>query len=152
MRRKDREVTDIAEIAGILARCDVIRLGLTGDCGPYVVPLSFGFEVTESKITVYFHGAAEGLKHELLAVDNRVCVEADIFTGYAQSQYGITAGYESVIGFGRAEIVDGDEAQHGLRLLLEHCGFVGYPLEKCAAFTRVYKITLDSVTGKRNII
>lgn len=152
MRRKDREITDIGEIAGILARCNVLRLGIAGHSGPYVVPLSFGFKVAEGKITVYFHGAAEGLKHELLAADNRVCVEADIFTGYAQSKYGITAGYESVIGFGRAEIADGEDAQRGLRLLLEHCGFTDYPLEKCGAFTRVYKITLDSVTGKRSII
>lgn len=148
MRRTNRQVTDIGEIAGILSRCEVIRLGMAGSCGPYVVPLSFGFEFTRDKITIYFHGAKEGLKHELLAKDNRVCVEADIFHGYK----GITAGYESIIGFGRAEIVTGEEARRGLLLICEHCGQPQYPLDSCGMPTRVYKVTLESVTGKRNII
>lgn len=153
MRRKDREVTDINEIVGILSRCDVIRLGLAGQDGPYVVPLSFGYEFGEGNITVYFHGAVQGQKHELLAADNRVCVEADIFTGYKQNEHGITAGYESVIGFGHAEIVTGAEARRGLELICEHCGYPDYPIDECSIpHTRVYKITLDSVTGKRNII
>lgn len=154
MKRKDREITDFKEIADILERCGVIRLGLNGHDYPYTVPLSFGFEVIGSIITVYFHGAAAGHKHELIAADSRVCVEADILSGYTENRYGVTTGYESVIGFGRAVAVTGGEALHGLRLILEHCGYGGYNVAECGALdgTLVYKVALDSVTGKRNLI
>ena len=45
MRRKDRQVTDWQEICAILDACQVLHLGLQGADGPYVVPLSFGWEV-----------------------------------------------------------------------------------------------------------
>ena len=150
MKRKDREITDFNEIMGILSRCDVIRMGLNGRDYPYVVPLSFGFEAADGKILIYFHGAKDGHKHDLISADSRACVEADIFGGYTKSRYGITTVYESVIGFGTVETVTGEGALHGLRLLLEHCGYPDVSIESCAKHTRVYKITLDSVTGKRN--
>lgn len=154
MKRRDREITDLNEITDILSRCDVVRLGFYGREYPYVVPLSFGFEASDGRITLYFHGAKAGLKHELIAADRRVCAEADIFGGYAKNKFGVTAGYESVIGFGSAEYVSGDEAVRGLRLILEHCGYAGYNLAECGLLngTLVFKVTLDSVTGKRNMI
>ncbi len=151
MRRKDREITDFQDIADILCRCDTIRIGLRGGDYPYVVPVSFGFEAANGKLTVYFHGAGEGLKHALLRQDNRVCVEADLFHGYAGSGDNTTASYESVIGFGCAERCNGEEVSRGLRLLMEHAGFPDCDAEACAALpgTVVYRIPLDTVTGKR---
>jgi len=153
MRRADREVTDFDEIADILRRADTIRLGLHGDPYPYVAPLSFGFEAREGRISLYFHGALEGLKYELIARDPHVCVEADIFHGVAKTPGGLTTRYESFIGFGMCERVTGDEAVHGIDLLLERCGFAGYTYDSAELeYTRVHKITLDSFTGKRNSI
>lgn len=151
MRRNDREITDFAEIFKVLERCDVIRLGLFGETYPYVVPVSFGCEAGNGEITVYFHGAQTGLKHELLAKCGRVCVEADTFLGYVDTGHSSTANYESVIGFGIAEPVTGQEAVHGLELLLQHCGFSVLPAKQCAArdITRVYRIVLRQITGKR---
>lgn len=152
MRRAEREVTGFSEIADILRRADTIRLGLCAAPYPYVVPLSFGFEAAEGKIALYFHGAGEGLKHELIARDPHVCVEADILHRYASASGRVTAEYESFIGFGRAERVSGGEAAKGLALLLEHCGFAGLPYDPGALeVTAVYKIALDSFTGKRNL-
>ena len=54
MRRKDREVTDKDAILDILLRCDTIRLGLAGADGPYVVPLSFGLDLSGEKPVVSF--------------------------------------------------------------------------------------------------
>ncbi|NLT18847.1 MAG: hypothetical protein GXY10_05550 [Clostridiales bacterium] len=66
----------------------------------------------------------------------------------------ITAEYESVIGFGLAEIAEGEEMIHGLRLLLSHANYSESAAKACAAagMTRVYKATLQSVTGKRRIV
>lgn len=152
MRRNEREIKDFDEIVHVLNRCDTIRLGIHGEEFPYVVPISFGYEVLEDKIVLYVHGAGVGRKHDLLAKDNRVCAEADLCHGYAQNQGGITTLYESIIGCGRAEKVTGAEARKGLDLLLEHCSYPGYPVteaEKQA--TTVYKIVLETVSGKRNL-
>jgi len=150
MRRKDREVTDFAEIADILKRSDTIRLGLHGDPYPYVVPLSFGFEAQDGQIALYFHGATEGLKHDLIQNNPLVCVEADILHRYAETGGSVTAEYESFIGFGRIERVSGGEAERGLDLLLCHCGYEGFEYDRSAlGRTWVYKIELDSFTGKR---
>lgn len=151
MRKADREITDLKDIYDVLERCPVIRVGIKNEPYPYVVPLSFGCELQEGKISVYFHGAKEGLKHELLSKDPHVCVEADLFHGYVELGHGITTDYESVIGFGTAEIVEGSDAVHGLQLLLDHCGSPDEDAEGCVRMgrTRVYRITLDEVYGKR---
>lgn len=69
---------------------------------PYVVPVSFGMEVKDGTAVVYFHGAKAGQKVWLLDEDSRVCVEADILDKIEETKTGITARYESVIGFGNA--------------------------------------------------
>jgi nitroimidazol reductase NimA-like FMN-containing flavoprotein (pyridoxamine 5'-phosphate oxidase superfamily) len=150
MRRSDREVTDFNEIADILRRADTVRLGLYDEPYPYVVPLSFGLEAAGGKIALYFHGAKAGLKHGLIRANPRVCVEADIFHRYAEIPECVTTEYESVIGFGSCELVGGDEAVKGIDLLLAHCGFDGFQYDhETLAMTAVYRITLESFTGKR---
>ncbi len=151
MRRRDRQITDIETMVDILKRCDTIRLGLNGEDGPYVVPLSFGFEVVDGTVLIYIHGARGGLKHDLIARDPRVCVEADLCHGFIEVHDGITTLYESLIGFGLAEEVQGADKARGLDLLLEHCGFPGYACNAAmTAMTAVYRITLRQLTGKRN--
>lgn len=118
-----------------------------------MVPVSFGCAVEDGKLAVYFHGAAQGRKHDLLARCNRVCVEADTFGGYVDTGHSYTANYESVIGYGTAAVVTGAQAARGIALLLEHCGFPTSSAEACAAMkiTRVYRIELEQITGKRRI-
>lgn len=150
MRRSDRAVQTPREVLDILDRCDTVRVGLRGENYPYVVPLSFGWEEIDERVFIYVHGATAGLRHELLKSDRRVCVEADRFGGYVQTEHGISCNYESVIGFGRAEAVAGEDAMHGLEIILKHCGFEGYrcpqPVEQ---HTSVWRITLSQLTGKR---
>jgi hypothetical protein len=138
---------------GILQRADTIRLGINGETHPYVVPLSFGVEDDYGQITLYIHGAQEGFKHTLLDKNGCVCVEADIFHRYTKTAMGITTEYESVIGFGEAEVVYGKEAAKGLDLICTHCGYFGYAYDEAdLSRMRIYKITLSSVSGKKNII
>jgi len=151
MRRSEREITDFNDIVDVFRRSDTVRLGLFGAEYPYVVPLSFGFEVADGKIVLYIHGANEGFKHDLIASNSKVCAEVDIFHGYAQSERGITTKYESAIGFGYAEKVVGDEAVRGIDLLLARCGFEGfeYGREAVGGLT-VYRVVLESVHCKLN--
>ncbi len=41
MRRKDREVTDFAEIVRIIDQCAIVRIGLADGDFPYIVPVNF---------------------------------------------------------------------------------------------------------------
>ncbi|MCL2059580.1 MAG: pyridoxamine 5'-phosphate oxidase family protein [Oscillospiraceae bacterium] len=161
MRKGDREITAFNEILDVLQRANTIRLGVNGDPYPYVVPLSFGYEALGGEagagVAIYIHGAATGLKHELIARDNHICVEADIFHRNVKYDAGesssITVEYESFIGFGTAEIVKGEEAKKGVDLMLEHYGYEGFEFNKNAFdVMNVYKLTLTQIKGKRNFV
>lgn len=154
MIRKDREVTDSDGILDILERCETLRVAINGNDCPYVFPISFGYESTNGKTTVYFHCAKRGLKVDLIGQGASVCVEGDVFWGFDPIKHGITTRYESIIGFGLCEPVDDpDERVKGLNLLCDHCGLGGYDITDCSSLqaTLVYRISLDSITGKRNL-
>jgi len=154
MRRTDREITNQDEIVDVLRRANTIRLGMHNNPYPYVVPLSFGFENCDEQVVIYVHGAKEGLKHTLLDKNNHVCVEADIFHRYAETGTGgLTTEYESVIGFGTAKVVHGEEAVKGLDLICTHCGYHGHVYDTTRlSHMRIYKITLSSITGKKRFV
>ena len=57
MRRQDREITEFGKLMEIINRCDVCRLALNDDGYPYILPLNFGTEVHDGKLTLYFHSA-----------------------------------------------------------------------------------------------
>lgn len=154
MMRKDRQVTDPAEIFSILTRCDTLRIAMQGEEYPYVVPVSFGAELVDGQIRVYFHCARRGQKVDCLTKNPKVCVEADTFLCTQALSNGITTRYESVIGFGTCQIVtEPAELRHGFRLLLDHYGYADRLPEDCGNLSSalLYRIRLDSVTGKRNL-
>lgn len=154
MRRKDREITDKAEMIEILKRCDTVRLGINGEQYPYVVPVSFGMEIKDTMPVVYFHCAKQGMKLDLLQKNANVCLEGDTFFQIQKTAHGITTRYESIIGFGKCSILENTEEKiHGLSLILEHYHQDGYPLERCKGLENLYigKIVLDSITGKQNL-
>lgn len=113
MRRKDREVARREELVDILRRCDTLRIGMRGGEYPYVVPVSFGMDVEDGKPVVFFHCARQGMKLELLREHPAVCVEGDIFHRVEPTAAGITARYESVIGYGTCRLLDGREDVRG---------------------------------------
>ena len=64
MRRNDREITEFSEMTDVMKRRDVCRLALNDEDGyPYLLPLNFGMEETDGRVTLYFHGAKEGKKY-----------------------------------------------------------------------------------------
>lgn len=44
MRRKDREVTELAQIEEILEKGKVVHLGMIDGDFPYIVPLNYGYQ------------------------------------------------------------------------------------------------------------
>ena len=44
MRRKDREITEFAEIKNIFDKAKVLRIALNNGEYPYILPVNFGYE------------------------------------------------------------------------------------------------------------
>ena len=150
MRRKDRQVSDAAAIFDMVYRCQVLRLALPDKDAPYVVPLSFGVEQIEGRLVFYAHSAKIGRKIDLIGAGASVGVELDRFLGYGGEGRNSTAYYESVVGRGRAELIEGEAALHGLELLMEHCGREKQDFAGCLPHTAVLRITVDSYSAKAN--
>ena len=102
MRRSDREVTDRAEIARIIASCDCCRVGFAAEDGVYIVPLNFAYVETGALGALYFHGAKEGRKAGLIAARPKAGFEMDCGHRLNASDRacGYSFAYKSVIGTG----------------------------------------------------
>jgi nitroimidazol reductase NimA-like FMN-containing flavoprotein (pyridoxamine 5'-phosphate oxidase superfamily) len=155
MRRKDREVTDIEDKLAIIRRCKVLRLALAEQNQPYIVPMNFGFDYTDGILSLYLHGAKEGKKVDILNRNNRVCFEMDgehsLIVGKEAANYSFA--YESVIGFGTAEILEKDDEKiYGLNALMKHQTGEDreytYPPEQLRA-VNIFRIRVSSFTGKK---
>ena len=149
MRRKEKEIADIAEIEDVISRAEVCRIGLVDGDEPYIVPVFFGYE----RNAIYFHCAPEGRKLDLIRKNNRVCVEME--TGVAikkgEQPCGWSAAYRSVIGVGRAAILEKEEEKvHGLNVLMEHYAGsdanVDFPK---LDVTAVVRIDIERMSGKK---
>ncbi len=117
------------------------------DGQPYGVPVNYCY----ADNALYFHCAAEGHKLDNLAANSRVsfCVVGE--TEVLPREF--STRYESVIVFGKAFELAGDEKRHGLTELLKK--YSPDSLEKGlllidagAERTRVYKIVIESISGK----
>lgn len=152
MRRKDREIKDFNEIVQVIEKCDVCRLALHDDDYPYILPLNFGMQLEDGQIVLYFHGAKEGKKYELIAKDNRACFEMDcehkLITDEAAGN--CTMNYESVIGYGRVEIIPDEEKYDALCILMKHYHKEDFSFNQAIMpQTTVFKLIVETVTGKR---
>lgn len=152
MRRKDREITDRQEMLDIMGRCDVCRLALNGSDGyPYLLPLNFGMREADGVLYLYFHGAAEGTKYDLIARDCRASFEMDcshrVVAGPDACDW--TMEYESVIGRGRLERLSPAQAPEALPALMEHYGGSGLPFsETWVAHTAILRLRVEQMTAK----
>ena len=151
MRRKDKEIQDADEIIGIIQKASVCRLGLCCDNVPYVVPLSFGYRGG----CLYFHSAKQGKKMDMIRANPRVCFEIDMGVEAIEADQPCDWGmkYESVIGFGRASVLeDPEEKKQGLNVIMEH--YSPRPpqpyAESVLEHTAVVRVQVEEMTGKRS--
>lgn len=152
MRRKDREITDRAEIEEILRQCRVAHIAFQDEEAPYLVPMNFGYDWQEQLPVLYFHCAAEGKKLSLLEKCPKVGIEMDcghqlVGEGKACS-YGFL--FQSIIGWGMAEKVDSlAEKQHGLACLMrQQTGREFSISEEEAASVTVFRIRVCAISAK----
>jgi nitroimidazol reductase NimA-like FMN-containing flavoprotein (pyridoxamine 5'-phosphate oxidase superfamily) len=150
MRRKEREITDPGEIEEIIGQAEVCRVGLVDGDEPYIVPVFFGYE----KGAIYFHCALEGRKIEIIKRHNRACfeIDTDVEIVGGQKPCGWTARYRSIMGVGRARILEDEtEKVHALNVLMKQYskGDSNFDSDKLDAVLMV-RIDIESMTGKKS--
>lgn len=149
MRRKEREISDIAELEAIISSCSFCRLAMCRNNLPYIVPMSFGYQ----NQTLFFHSAKEGMKLDMLRENPRVCVQFDadcnLRTGKTPCDWGFQ--YRSVIGFGTASILeDPEKALSALEIIIHH--YHPEPTEVVPGMVKgvvLFQVVLDEITGKK---
>ena len=154
MRKKQYEITDMAEMANIMEKCMACRIALNDGDYPYIVPLNFGYSFEDGVITLYFHSAGVGKKIEMLKENGRVgfemdtslrVVPADLPCDYAME-------FESIVGKGEITFLEDEDKPFALQCIMNQYakerGTFTFPKEMVAA-TTVMKLTVREITCKR---
>ena len=149
MRKSEKEIVDKALIEDVIHQSLVCRLGLTDGPQPYIVPLCFGYDDG----ALYFHSALEGRKLDVIRRNDRVCFEfdANVAIGEGESACKWSMRYQSVIGFGRASLLDDiEEKREALGIIVRQysdrsCSFPDASLDRVA----VIKVAIETMTGKQ---
>ncbi len=151
MRRTKQEIKSIDEIESLIQRAQVCPIGLSDGIIPYVVPVYFGYR----RNYLFFHGASEGKKLEIIRRNSNVCFEMDTDHQIVKQEgppCGCSGRYYSIIGFGKASIVDhhGDKSS-ALSIINEHYDGEPYDFsDKEMESVTVVKIDITSMTGKKS--
>jgi nitroimidazol reductase NimA-like FMN-containing flavoprotein (pyridoxamine 5'-phosphate oxidase superfamily) len=155
MRRKDKEIINVEDKMKIIDQCKVCRLGLSENDKPYVIPLNYGYSFENNILTLFFHGAKEGRKVDIIKNNNQACFEIDCDNKLIEGENACKYGYafKSVIGFGKIIILENkEEKNNGLNKIIKHQ--TGKELEynftdEGIKNVMVYKMEIEEFTGKQ---
>jgi nitroimidazol reductase NimA-like FMN-containing flavoprotein (pyridoxamine 5'-phosphate oxidase superfamily) len=155
MRRVERAIAGNAEKLALIEGCKVCRLGLSLADEPYIVPLNYGYAFEGGRLTLYFHGASEGKKIDIIRRNSRACFEIDCEHKLLEAETACahSFAFASLVGFGRIEfIADNEEKTRALNILMKHQ--TGKDIQHIydeAMLSRVcvFKMIVDEFTGKR---
>ena len=152
LTKRERQVTDQAEILRILDTAKVVHVGMSVDDEPYVVPMNYGYTMEDGKLTLYLHSALRGKKLDMMAKNPRVFFELDCdqapFEGKLPCQYGLV--YSSVMGRGTASIVeDVEEKKRAMTILMKTQTGKDFTFEeRLVSIVAVVRIDVAEYTAK----
>jgi nitroimidazol reductase NimA-like FMN-containing flavoprotein (pyridoxamine 5'-phosphate oxidase superfamily) len=151
MRRKEKQINLRSELEKIIKRANVVRIALTDNLMPYIVPLNFGY----SNNTLYFHSAKEGRKMDIIKKNNNVAFEIDIDNELIKNEIAckFTMNYRSVIGNGKAIILtEKKDIINGLNVIMNHYTDVKNFEYNDKVLDKIYvvKIEINEMTGKQS--
>ena len=147
MRRKDKTMQDGA-IIGLLQNGEYGVLStVDGNEQPYGVPLNYVL----MNNCIYFHCALEGHKLDNLAANRKVSFCVVGRTKVLPAEF--STEFESVIVFGRASLIEGEERYQALNALIEKYSpeFVSEGsayIEKFDSQTNLVRLEIQHMTGK----
>ena len=152
MTKRERQITDPKQILSILDTSRVVRLGLSVDNEPYVVPMNYGYVMEDGKLTLYLHSAVRGRKLDMVRANPKVFIEMDCdwkpFEGRVPCQYGLS--YSSLMGRGTAQIVeDVEEKKKAMSILMKTQTDKDFSFEdRLVSIVTVIRIDVAEYTAK----
>lgn len=147
--RRNKQLLSNEDVAAILARCTNGVLACIGDGGyPYAVPVNFVYYNDK----IYFHSAKTGHKLDAILNEPKVSFAVVDEDTIVSSEY--TSYFKSVIAFGQARIVEGDEWFTAFKVLVDK--YSGdqpeaakiSEIEACQR-SHIIAIDIDHITGKQ---
>ena len=156
MTRRERQITDEAQITAILDAGKVLHLGLAVDNEPYVVPMNYGYTRENGKLVMYLHSAVRGRKLDMIRANPRVFFEIDCdlvpFESELPCQYGLS--YSSVMGKGIAHIVDDvEEKKKAMSILMKTQTNKDFTFDdRLVSVVAVIRIDVEAYTAKHRPI
>lgn len=156
MRRFENGTRDPKMIAAMLDLFDSVHVGCFDEEYPYVVPMSYGYDIKDGKLLVYVHCAREGHKVDLWRKDPHVALTFSKFYNHPDRLYkGCMHDFRSVMALGTISLIDraaspglhGAAVQSILRHNARRCNQFSVPHYM---FMAVYMITCEweNVVGK----
>lgn len=153
MRRKDKIITDQAQLEQIILNAPYMVMGLQTEAEPYLLPIDFAYVDG----CVYFHCAKEGRKLELLAKNRQVSL---LFVNYGglvhpekpNQACQFSTKYKSVMAQGVCEEIEQQaEKEKAMRLIIAKLGIEQLPMPEAAlAKTALWKIKIQALSGKQS--
>jgi uncharacterized protein len=109
---------DLQTICTILDEGLVAHVGFAAEGQPLVVPMTYGREGER----LFLHGSIASRLMRALGSETEVCVTVTLLDGLvlARSLFHHSMNYRSVMIFGRARLLEGEEKLHGLRVISDH--------------------------------
>ena len=156
MTKRERQITDEAQITAILDAGKVLHLGLAVDNEPYVVPMNYGYTRENGKLVMYLHSAVRGKKLDMIRANPKVFFEIDCdlvpFESELPCQYGLS--YSSVMGKGIAHIVDDvEEKKKAMSILMKTQTNKDFTFEdRLVSVVAVIRIDVENYTAKHRPI
>ncbi|WP_174845460.1 pyridoxamine 5'-phosphate oxidase family protein [Sporolactobacillus shoreae] len=160
MRRQMNECRDQEKINLFLNHARIGFLGLSEENQPYVVPLNFVWYNNK----IYFHGATEGRKADILQVHSNVCFT--VCEEYGTMAHTVPAhtstAYLSVMLFGKvARISNLDEGTEAMQKMLDKYvpGYYNRPLSRnqvekyrssMGSATAIFCLSPEDLSAKEN--
>ena len=152
MTKRERQITDEAQILRILDTAKILHLGLAVNNEPYVVPMNYGYTMEDGKLVLYLHSAVRGKKLDMIRENPNVFFELECdllpFAGEVACQYGLA--YSSVMGRGKAVIVeDVEEKMKAMSILMQTQTAKEFTFnERLVSIVAVIRIDVAEYTAK----
>ena len=120
---------------------------------PYVIPMNFGYKDK----TIYFHGAPEGQKIDVLHKNNNVCITFDIDHKLRYRDEHVACSwsmrFRSVVLSGKAIFIeDYNEKIDCLNIIMENYSDKKFNYNSPAVKNvKIWKVEINEITGKKYI-
>ena len=162
MRQAGRQLRSAGQLHDVVEACQTVRIACVGKEGPFIVPMSFGYDwadpeeidADEPRLALWVHSAGAGRKADAFDREPRVAIEMDVQDGVIAGTYACaySYAYRSIMGTGTIHRIQGTEAKrYGLTRIMQHlapeasAGFT----DQALARTNIYCIDIDHFTGKQ---